>query len=82
MSEAYEYVCHDEQQPAFSARSNFVSFWEAEAHKTFLNLLFIVKIIPFNFQALCCNLKSGGGIKVIYLSSHIKIMTEKRLPKA
>lgn len=32
-------------------------FWEAEAHKTFLNLLFIVKVIPFNFQALCCNLE-------------------------
>lgn len=63
LSETYEYVCQNEQQPVCIARSNFVSFWEAEAKKTFLNLLFIVKVIPFNFQALCCNLKSGSGIK-------------------
>lgn len=67
LSETYEYVCQNEQQAACIARSNFVSFWEAESHKTFLNLLFIVKVIPFNFQALCCNPKSGGGIKVVSL---------------
>lgn len=38
LSEADEYVCQNEEQPECIARSNLVSLWEAEAHKTFLNL--------------------------------------------
>lgn len=50
---AYEYICKNDWQPAYISRSNFVSFGEEAAHRMLVNLFFIVKIIPFDFQAVC-----------------------------
>lgn len=50
---AYEFICQNDWQPAYITRSNFVSFWEEAAHRTFINLVFIMKIIPSDFQVVC-----------------------------